>query len=82
MAVKTDQQINPFIALSPTLERIDAARRPNAKTVCETCPSSVWQATSTTVQCYCRILGSLTWSTMHAQAILECDGRWPKLEKE
>ena len=48
---------------SPTLGALDINRRPKVKTVCETCPNSVWFSSPTEVKCYCRVMYLVTWST-------------------
>lgn len=59
---------------SPTLEQLDAARRPKAGTVCERCPNSVWFASPAEVKCYCRVMFLLTWSSLEPQQLISCDG--------
>jgi hypothetical protein len=59
---------------SPTLAGLDKIRRPQAGTVCETCPNSVWFASPAEVKCYCRVMFLITWSSKEAQQIMACDG--------
>ena len=59
---------------SPTLDALDASRRPQARTVCETCPNSVWFASPAEVKCYCRVMFLVTWSSKAPQQITHCDG--------
>ena len=59
---------------SPTLDALDASRRPKAATVCETCPNSVWFASPTELKCYCRVMFLVTWSSTAPHEITHCDG--------
>jgi hypothetical protein len=59
---------------SPTLAGLDASRRPQAKTACETCPNSVWFASPKELKCYCRVMFLVTWSTKEPSQITLCDG--------
>ena len=59
---------------SPTLDALDASRRPQARTVCEDCPNSVWFASPAEVKCYCRVMFLVTWSSKAPQQITHCDG--------
>jgi hypothetical protein len=59
---------------SPTLAGLDASRRPQAKTACETCPNSVWFASPKELKCYCRVMFLVTWSTREPNPITLCDG--------
>jgi hypothetical protein len=61
-------------ATSPTLDALDASRRPKAATVCETCPNSVWFASPTELKCYCRVMFLVTWSSTAPHEITHCDG--------
>lgn len=60
--------------LSPTLAALDEGRRPKGKTVCETCPHSVWFASTSEVKCYCRVMFLVTWSTREPNVLTHCDG--------
>ena len=64
----------PPSAPSLTLAGLDKSRRPQAGTVCETCPNSVWFASPVEVKCYCRVMYLVTWSSKEAQRITACDG--------
>ena len=59
---------------SPTLEGLDKSRRPKAKTVCESCPNSVWFSSPAEVKCYCRVMFLVSWSTKEPNQITGCDG--------
>lgn len=59
---------------SPTLAGLEENRRPKAKTICETCPNSVWFASPAEVKCYCRVMYLVTWSTKEPNQIMGCDG--------
>ena len=59
---------------SRTLAELEQGRRPKAKTVCETCPNSVWFTSPTEVQCYCRVMFLVTWSTKAPNPLTACDG--------
>ncbi|EGI6181596.1 conjugal transfer protein TraH [Salmonella enterica subsp. houtenae serovar 51:z4,z23:-] len=59
---------------SPTLRDLDASRRPSRKTVCETCPNSVWFASPEEVKCYCRVMFMTSWSTKQQNVLINCDG--------
>lgn len=62
------------VSASPTLAGLDSKRRPQAATVCEACPNSVWFASPAVVTCYCRVMYLVTWSSREPQQILSCDG--------
>src|SRR5574338_1436531 len=64
----------PLPPASPTLGALDASRRPKASTVCEECPNSVWFASPAEVQCYCRVMFLVTWSSKAPNQITHCDG--------
>ncbi len=59
---------------SPTLAQLDDTRRPQASTVCEACPNSVWFASPAEVRCYCRVMFLVTWSSAEPQQLTSCDG--------
>lgn len=61
-------------AESPTLAGLAQNRRPQARTVCERCTNSVWFTSPTEVQCYCRVMYVVTWSSRNPQRITACDG--------
>lgn len=61
-------------ALSPTLEALEASRRPKDRTVCETCPASLWFASPKEVKCYCRVMHLIVWSTKEQNQLTHCDG--------
>lgn len=71
---------NPFqvkdFPVSPTLEVLDANRRPKARTVCEDCPNSVWFSSPAEVKCYCRVMFLVTWSSKEPNQITHCDGEF------
>ena len=60
--------------LSPTLAALDPSRRPSPEVVCATCLNSVWFASRSEVQCYCRAMFLVTWSTKEPNPITHCDG--------
>ena len=66
----------PLPVGSPTLAALGASRRPQASTVCEHCPSSVWFASPVEVKCYCRVMFLVTWSTKEPNQITHCDGEF------
>ena len=68
------QSPQPGAAPSLTLAGLDKRRRPQAGTVCEACPNSVWFASPVEVKCYCRVMYLVTWSSKEAQRITACDG--------
>lgn len=59
---------------SPTLAMLDAKRRPNPLPICAGCPQSLWFASAEHVQCYCRLMHAVTWTSETPIAILQCDG--------
>ena len=61
-------------ALSPTLEKLDSARRPKPGTLCEVCPNSVWFTSPKEVKCYCRVMYLVVWSSKEPNQITGCDG--------
>ena len=61
---------------SPTLDALDASRRPQAATVCERCPNSVWFASPMELKCYCRVMFLVTWSSAAPNPITHCDGTY------
>lgn len=64
----------PEGAISPTLAALDENRRPVLKTVCESCPNSVWFSSPQEVKCYCRVMYLITWSTKEPNQMTNCDG--------
>lgn len=42
------------------LVALDSNRRPQVKTICETCPNSVWFNSPAEVKCYCRVMYLIT----------------------
>lgn len=64
----------PLPPASPTLDALDASRRPRANTVCEGCPNSVWFASPAELKCYCRVMFLVTWSSSEPHQITHCDG--------
>ncbi|RYE67716.1 MAG: conjugal transfer protein TraH [Oxalobacteraceae bacterium] len=64
----------PPSAASPTLEALEESRRPQAKTVCEDCPNSVWFSSPAEVKCYCRVMFLVTWSNKEPNQLTACDG--------
>ena len=59
---------------SPTLATLDPGRRPHPETVCAVCPSSMWFASRDQLQCHCRIMHAVTWTSEDPQPITACDG--------
>jgi hypothetical protein len=59
---------------SPTLQQLEASRRPKVSTVCETCRNSVWFTTPAEVKCYCRVMYLITWSNKEPTQFTGCDG--------
>ena len=59
---------------SPTLAALDESRRPQARTVCEACPNSVWFSSPAEVKCYCRVMFLVTWSSREPHQLTACDG--------
>lgn len=72
----------PLPPASPTLDALDASRRPTAGTVCEHCPNSVWFASPTELKCYCRVMFLVTWSSQAPNQITHCDGAFLGQEDE
>lgn len=72
----------PLPSASPTLDALDASRRPTAGTVCEHCPNSVWFASPTELKCYCRVMFLVTWSSQAPNQITHCDGTFLGQEDE
>ena len=68
----TLDELPPYV--SPTLQRIDAPRRPNPSTMCEGCPASLWFASETEVRCFCRTMHLFIWTAEEPNALTECDG--------
>lgn len=61
-------------AASLTLDALVPNRHPKPKTVCETCPNSVWFSSPTEVKCYCRVMFLVTWSSQMPHPLTHCDG--------
>lgn len=59
---------------SPTLDALEPHRRPQAPTVCETCPNSVWFSSPEEVKCYCRVMYLTVWESAKPNVITGCDG--------
>ena len=59
---------------SPTLLAIDESRHPAPEVACASCPTSTWFLSGTELQCYCRTMYLLTWTTSRPGQITACDG--------
>ena len=59
---------------SPTLQQLTPGRRPQVRTVCETCRNSVWFTTPMEVKCYCRVMYLISWSNQDPTQFTGCDG--------
>lgn len=62
---------------SPTLAGLEAIRRPQPGTVCESCPNSVWFASAVELKCYCRVMYLVTWSSNLPLVAKALHGRFP-----
>lgn len=60
--------------VSPTLAKLERARRPKPATQCESCPNWVWFSSQTDLKCYCRVMYLVTWSVKEPNQITACDG--------
>lgn len=76
----TDQDLSslqgvfpPYV--SPTLQLLPAARRPNPSTICEACPASIWYSEPDSVTAYCRLMHLKSWSSEEPKAMQSCDGQ-------
>jgi hypothetical protein len=66
---------SPIIQIgSTTLSRLEPSSRPAPSTVCEGCPAAMWYARGKTVNCYCRIMHLISWTTGEPNPITLCDG--------
>lgn len=59
---------------SQTLAVLAPNRHPRQKTVCESCPNSVWFSSPTELKCYCRVMYLVTWSNQSPNQLTHCDG--------
>lgn len=82
VAAMSAAEQTPLPPGSPTLDALDASRRPTAGTVCEHCPNSVWFASPTELKCYCRVMFLVTWSSQAPNQITHCDGTFLGQEDE
>jgi len=82
VAAMSAAEQTPLPPGSPTLDALDASRRPTAGTVCEHCPNSVWFASPTELKCYCRVMFLVTWSSQAPNQITHCDGAFLGQEDE
>ena len=82
VAAMSAAEKTPLPPASPTLDALDASRRPTAGTVCEHCPNSVWFASPTELKCYCRVMFLVTWSSQAPNQITHCDGTFLGQEDE
>ena len=48
------------------LEGANAGRMPGSGLACVTCPEAVWMSGGEDLQAFCRVLRSITWSTLEA----------------
>ena len=62
------------VPAGPTLAGLAPSRRPQAATVCEGCPNSVWFTSPVELKCYCRVMYLVTWSSKEPQQLTACDG--------
>lgn len=60
---------------SHTVAGLEASRRPAPEVVCSRCPNSMWYHTSQDVNCYCKAMYVLTWTSRSPQVIQACDGQ-------
>lgn len=77
-ATASDQELDldSAVVSSPTLDALDTARHPQASTVCEHCPNSVWFASPAELKCYCRVMYLVSWSSREPNQITHCDGQF------
>ena len=59
---------------SPALSLLDSSRLPDPMPVCGACPKSMWFSSTKLVQCYCRMMHVVTWTSEDPQPIMVCDG--------
>lgn len=79
------------IYVSETLRKIalPPADKPSTLNACATCPGSIWFTSkeakranhATTLKCYCKPMGAMTWQTATPNEITTCDGREQELAK-
>lgn len=65
---------------SPILAGLPASRRPAPEVACSRCPNSIWYATPTLVNCYCKQMYVVTWTSRTQEVILACDGQMQQTE--
>lgn len=71
---RSEQDPQPVTQFGPTLTALEKSRRPQAATVCEGCPNSVWFTSPVELRCYCRVMYLITWSSKEPQQLTACDG--------
>ena len=61
--------------LSATLAGLPERQRPPASLACGTCPAAVWMAGAATLQSYCMVTKTMSWTREDPMDISECDGK-------
>jgi|GEM_PF-5864924 len=62
--------------MSMVIAGLDAESRKTIEenTVCSGCQNSMWTWENQNLNCFCRIMGSLTWNSIGRQERIACDG--------
>jgi hypothetical protein len=61
--------------MSLVLQRLPAAQRPPLSLACATCPGAIWMSGPTTLQAFCMVTRTMSWTRVEATDIEACDGR-------
>ena len=61
---------------SPVLVSLDSTRLPQPLPTCGICPKALWSSRSDSLQCFCRVMHLVTWSSEQPELkpIQLCDG--------
>lgn len=64
----------PPAEASETLAGLEGSRRKSIETVCTGCPNALWFVSDKEVQCYCRVMFLVVWSSKEKHHFTACDG--------
>jgi hypothetical protein len=68
--------------LSKTVNELpEYIEQPLPEISCLNCPLARWYATNSTLNCYCKMMYTITWNTKSKGDIVACDGIYEKVEE-
>ena len=66
--------------LRPVVRALSAELQPS--TVCSGCPQSLWFRSPAALQCYCKPMHLIVWSTQEPNQLIDCDQLHQKNEED